>query len=485
MCPTASSSASPSPPGNNHPAPTTPTIPTIPTTPMKRRIFFTLLAMAIATLTLRGEEAAPTDSIIVAGRIRNIADGMPHTVIVNECDISAKRVKEICELDEAGGFCCRLPLSFPHTFTINYNRRNFINVFAAPGDSIFVEIDPAQSPVAATFSGEKDNFNNQYNTALHHLLKLPTYLPSDSTPLDEYMPAFKRCLSQRRDSIDSYARIHNLTADIVEMLNTENLFGLANQAISFTGSNLEEQKAFFLDSIFDLYNENNTKVMIFPFHISAIVAHFPEIRDSAPKGLIRDLMYACDETISIPERGLFFNQGYYDRLYSHPKTVEPISISDISPGAITVFSDGEIQELTDVNPLNWLMTEYKGCPIYLDVSATWCGPCRAALRNSESLRKHFIDSDIKFAILWLSSQKEEWLKLAPTISNGIQIFVDDAEMSDRLTSQLSLDGFPSYYMINRAGAFSKEEIPGYSSPDLPLFLNTHRNPTSTHNIPFP
>ena len=55
------------------------------------------------------------DSIIVSGRFHNIAEGMPRTLIINECDISDKSVRDICELDSNDSFCGRyLFLSLTH-----------------------------------------------------------------------------------------------------------------------------------------------------------------------------------------------------------------------------------------------------------------------------------------------------------------------------------------------------------------------------------
>lgn len=104
------------------------------------------------------------------------------------------------------------------------------------------------------------------------------------------------------------------------------------------------------------------------------------------------------------------------------------------------------------------------------MSATWCGPCRAALKDSESLRKYFYDADIKFAIIWLRSNKDAWFKIAPTISNVIQIFIENAEMDDRISAHLGIKHFPTYLMIDKEGNITKDDVPSYMSPELPDFL---------------
>lgn len=259
----------------------------------------------------------------------------------------------------------------------------------------------------------------------------------------------------------------------ISMLYTANIYSLANFAMDYRGRNMEEKRAFFLDPIFDIFNEENTKVMIFPYYIKAIMNDFPEVRDTAPKGCTRDIMYACEEEESIPDTSVFFNQKYYNRLYANDVSVKEISIDGTKPGSYCVYIDGEIKEISDENPLKWILNEYEGYPIYLDVSETGCGPCRVALKDSESLRKHFRDSDIKFIIIWLRSEKETWFKIAPTLTNAIQIFIDSAEMDDKIQHCLGVKSFPTYLMIDRYGNIINKGVPRYLSPELLIYLSNY------------
>lgn len=452
---------------------------------MTNRIFTiiaSLMLIASVPCTAKGSdssaETSTQDSIIVSGRFRNIAERMPRTATIIECDPSDKSVREICELDSNDSFCHKIPLSYPHTFTVNYNRRNFINAFAAPGDSIYMDIDASTSPLSVSFSGDHAEINQQYNSAFHYLSSLinAVHLPANTVAFEEYMHVFKEYVRQGRDSIDIYARKHNLSDEVISMLYADNIYAIANSAFGYRGRNIEEKRAFFLDSIFDIFNDENTKVMIFPYHLTAIMNHFPDVRDNAPIGTVRDIMYACDEDVPVPDRSVFFNKKYYDRLYGHDQHVNDISIDGIKHGGIIVYADGEIKELIDENPVKWLINEYKGHPIYLDISATWCGACRAGLKGSESLREHFKDSNIRFAVIWLNSSKDNWIKLAPTISNTIHIFIDidDVEMTDQILGHLNVQGYPTHIMIDKNGNMTKDGVPRYLSPELPDFLNLYQ-----------
>ncbi len=417
--------------------------------------------------------AGQNDCITVSGRVINIPDNGSKTIIINECDISEKSERRVSDLDDNGVFSERIPFSFGHTFTVNYNRRLFVNAYAEPGDSIFVEIDASKSPMTFRLDGSHAKLNEEYAHAVHALS--PIYydvtLPPDNTPLAEYMAGFKKEFNRARAKVDDYIASNSISEEAARMLQLDNLFTIANQAIGFTGSDESEQVAFFTDTIFDIFNKENVKVMIFPYHLSALCNRFPEYIDSVPNSIIRDLMYASLSDAPIPERSKFFNTDYYDRIYGTSST-NTIDIDRILPSKMTVLENGRIHNIDDANPIEWLTRKYHDKVIYVDISATWCGPCRAALTGSNGVRAHFKDSGAVFAVIWLKSDFAAWSRLAPSINDAVHIFIPDEDMSNRIMGALGVAAFPSYYLIDRNGALSGDKIPRINNPELPDFLKS-------------
>lgn len=416
--------------------------------------------------------AHPANSIKVSGEIHNIPADGSRSLIINECDLSDKSKRCYAELDSAGRFTVDIPFYYGHTFTVNYNRDLFINAYAEPGDSVFVSIDASVSPVRFHLSGDHAALNEEYSHAFCDLSDVyyNVTLPPDTLPLSEYMPAFKSEVARTGAIVEKYVTDNNLMPETAEMLRLDNLFSIANQAVGFSGRGQEEQVAFFTDPLFDILNEKNLKVMIFPYHLSALMWCDPGYVKKMPKCVARDLMYSKVDEGEKPARDEFANPAYYDRLYAD--SGETIDVSALKSGRLVVMENDSVYNVARANPLDWLRARFSGRPVYVDVSATWCGPCRAALAGGEDLRQHFKNTDVVFAVIWLKSDIESWAQLAPSIHNIIHIFVPDEDVSNSMMSTLNLQGFPSCYVITRRGDLTGTAVPHFNDPALVDYLRS-------------
>ncbi len=427
----------------------------------------TLVVLSTASISISAEVIS---SITVNGRITGISDDGKRSLIINECDFSEKSARIFVELDSAGCFDVNVPFSSEHTFTIVYER-TFINAYAEPGDSIHIDVDATVSPFAIYLSGDHGDLNNELAHAHEALYKIYSgmNLPASDTPLDEYMPAFKAIVNEKQSVVDNYVVANGLSAETADMLRIDNLFTIANLSIDYSGTNREEKYAFFTDSIFDIYNENNARLMIFPYHLSALCSNFPEIIDRTPKGRIRDLMYVAIAEDTVPQREDFANPAYYDRVFGNRQAI--IDLSYVRSGDILVYRNGTVESFDGKQPIEWIREAYSGKPIYLDICATWCGPCRGSLAQSEDVRAHFKEKDVVFVVLWLKSDKNIWSDFVPSVTNAVHVLVNDDEISDAIMGAFNLQGFPSCYLIDREGTIHSEGIPRFHNPTIYEFLN--------------
>lgn len=102
--------------------------------------------------------------------------------------------------------------------------------------------------------------------------------------------------------------------------------------------------------------------------------------------------------------------------------------------------------------------KYKGKVIFLNLWATWCGPCRAEMPTIQSLYETVDTSAVKFVILSIDRDVDE-----PKVGKFINQFNYTFPVyrpSGSLTQQLDIDYIPTTFIINKEGKIVAKEVGG-------------------------
>ena len=119
---------------------------------------------------------------------------------------------------------------------------------------------------------------------------------------------------------------------------------------------------------------------------------------------------------------------------------------------------------TDINGKQVSLESLKGKYVYIDVWATWCGPCRGELPYMTKLEEQYAGKDIHFVGLSCDSNKSAWEKrIQKGDMKGIQLHL--GTKSDFMQKYL-INGIPRFILLDREGKIIKADAPRPSEPNI-------------------
>lgn len=110
--------------------------------------------------------------------------------------------------------------------------------------------------------------------------------------------------------------------------------------------------------------------------------------------------------------------------------------------------------------------QYKGKVVFLNIWATWCGPCRKEMPTIQSLYEKMDTAGVEFVILSVDRDEDE-SKIARYVRQYGYTF-PVYRPSGTLTSQLDVPGIPTTFIISKEGKIVSKDV-GATNFDTPRF----------------
>lgn len=182
-----------------------------------------------------------------------------------------------------------------------------------------------------------------------------------------------------------------------------------------------------------------------------------ELRKGEYSGPIKEFLFAQNINYWLTSYGItpttdsilsdfkssFKNSQYLPALQKNYSGWLAVSPGNMAPEFSGKTTDGEMLSLSDL----------KGKVVYVDVWATWCGPCVKEIPHSKILQAEFNGNNkVEFLYVSADSDIDAWKKMLAEDKDwkGTHIILPEEQIG-KLYSAYKMFGIPAYILIDREG----------------------------------
>ena len=117
------------------------------------------------------------------------------------------------------------------------------------------------------------------------------------------------------------------------------------------------------------------------------------------------------------------------------------------------------------------LSSFKGSLVYVDVWATWCGPCKAEIPYLKTLEQDYHEQNIVFLSVSVDTDKDQWLKMVEEEAlSGVQLWADGWS---QITKDYAIFGIPRFMLFSEDGKIISNDAPRPSNEETRELFDKH------------
>lgn len=133
-------------------------------------------------------------------------------------------------------------------------------------------------------------------------------------------------------------------------------------------------------------------------------------------------------------------------------------------------------DMTGVDGKKYHLSDFKGKAVYIDIWATWCGPCCAEIPHMEKLVKLYAkNKKIEFLSISLDENQKKWLKKLAADKPEWKQFICLDNFQSMLCREYDIDGIPRFMFFDKEGRIISLDAPRPSNPDIINYIDKNIN----------
>ncbi|MFK5959120.1 MAG: TlpA disulfide reductase family protein [Lutibacter sp.] len=448
---------------------------------MKNLGFFIL-----AILVLSCQEKVPVDYTIISGKITNKAVGK---VSINSSD---RTIKEVLNIAEDGSFSDTLKVK-TGTYMF-FDGKNRISVYINAGDNLKINYDATNFDTTLAISGKGSEISNyllasskkekelrgkgtsiylleedEYKATLNSIKIASEELLANTIGLPE---AYK--IKEQRNlnyaylgGLKIYQRYHEHYAKKPDFKISEG-FLAELEGLDY----LNEEDFMFSSSYKGMVTShyfNEASVMAEKDSITEDIAFLITVGSLTNETIKNSLLfenakYGITYTDDVENFYKIFVENSTNEENNKKITESYNKLKTVAKGQPSPTFENYENFAGGTISLN----DLKGKFVYVDVWATWCGPCKREIPFLQKVEKQYHGKNIEFVSLSVDKlgDHDKWKKMVEEQQlGGIQLFADNSWESDFVKDYL-IKGIPRFILIDPKGNIVNSNAPRPSNNKL-------------------
>ncbi len=467
---------------------------------MQKLLVLLLSVFVLASCATDQTANSDATSATVSGKIDNAKEKIELYRIPKIGDPQA--ISEV-ELAEDGSFELTTDLNEPAEYRLR-NGRNRITMFLHPGDALNVTADVEDLNGTVLFKGKGQKYNNYIGELKRRVDVFYASLTDDNIYKLEQENFIERSNTLKTYLTELYEKRFGdggASPEFAKYAQMDIKARWANQLNNYPRYHAyyAKKEDFEVDDSYYAYRKevslDDTKALSSPEYRTYAKVHAsnsmePLIEaDSTLKddwaGLSR-AQYDFTSTDSEVGDGvrdyllgsnLFDYISYYgtdgseDMLESYRKTnKDPELLSAVEENytkwaKLAKGKDAPQFKYTSIDGEEVALSDFQGKVVYVDVWATWCGPCKGEIPASKELKKKFVgNDDVIFMYISVDEKKDAWEKFLEDDQEwkGVHL-ITGVGWGSEITEEYMIKGIPRYILVDREGKIANASAPRPSS----------------------
>ncbi|MGM0624802.1 MAG: redoxin family protein [Bacteroidota bacterium] len=409
-------------------------------------------------------------------------------------------VRDTIGLDSSNHFSMTYHTKKPAYFQVKL-RRQVYDLYLQPGDTITLRLDASKNRNALEFINgdtKASEYLLAYRDIRMHDELFNTLLRNDSLELftlrNEYI----------RDSLNDLLESYSDSIDDDDFFETEKQrisYLLGNNQITYNryyryinDTSLPDSVGFFafLEEI-PLENPEMLKIQEYMQYLKSAFAFFNENTptEKEEKDYLGDIKFNLRSIDDVIEDDEVASALYYEMLMHYAEFQGFVGLdNEYAYMQKNLEDSAKLAEMERLHAF-WdeiapgkkapgfaypnpqgdsiALRDFEGKPIYIDVWATWCGPCQHEIPYLESLYQDYKNTDIEIVSISVDEKRKAWMNFIEEENPGwLQLHTGGWDCS--LCADYHIAGIPRFLLIDRDGTIISTTAPLPSSDEIrPLF----------------